>query len=1031
MSWRIKLNTLFILFFPSLAFLQTADILWFNPLQSRQGFSQSFNHYIYHDTEGFVWISSTAGLNRFDGLRMKQYRSTPGDSTSLAGDIVHSPFFEDKRHNIWFCTYEGIHCYNRKQDNFQQFFIKNEKGADIKEEYYVFFLEKDTFLWLYAGDGIVRFNIHQPDSTTKISQTSMNRCMADTAANGSVRFVYGFRDVKGEPLEYWEIENGKLRQRRQWFQNAGQKLVPSEVQSMQVENDTLAWLGTDKGLMTWNRRSGRLKLLVEAPSGRCSFVPLDKRRLLVLLPGRGLFSFDKFERKLREITVRIIGDFKASPKDFHDIYLDKHKNLWLSFESAGLMFANLDKVKFSCLPKKATSDGSTNYSYFYSLEDKEGNLWQGTAYNGLFRWGKQGQTVEHFLHRPRVPGSLPSDWVSSLLLDEGGKIWVGTAKGLAWFDPGDKTFHLIPGEQGPASYLVVYLYQLRNGQILASTSDGVFTVKYKEGKPVLANVLSSGMSGYTTIYEDKDSNIYICRNDVEAGVFSLQQDSLHLVKMLPVKGSARGFFEEDTTLWIATSVGLAKVDRLAQTYQLDTIFTEKDGLPDKNILAMLADNAQNLWLSTPKGLAVFQKKDGKFRQFSLADGAQSPEFHIYAAAKRRSGELWFGGSNGITIIRSDSIKFLETKPKVKITDIKINNEERPGLKDAKTGATNVTQINHLDLPYGDNTLSFEFVAIEYGDPSNNQLKYFLKGWDNDTVTLAKGEPGFARYSNLRKGNYTFWIQGANSDGVWGDPVKALEITIEPHWTNTWWFNTSLAVLLALIAYAILRYRIAQIREKAQLNTRVAENKMAALRSQMNPHFIFNSLQTVNGFISRQDLRGAIEYVNQFARLMRVILENSRVNVISLESEIELLELYLQIEAKRFSQPLTYSITAGNELDTFSTEIPPMLLQPFVENAIKHGLFHKKTPGHIAISFQRENGGLKCSVEDNGIGRAKSAQLNDQQGRSHKSRGLEIVNERLEIIRASRPGNYTVKIIDLHDLQQKPTGTRVEIILPLT
>ena len=200
---------------------------------------------------------------------------------------------------------------------------------------------------------------------------------------------------------------------------------------------------------------------------------------------------------------------------------------------------------------------------------------------------------------------------------------------------------------------------------------------------------------------------------------------------------------------------------------------------------------------------------------------------------------------------------------------------------------------------------------------------------------------------------------------------------------------------------------------------------------MNPHFVFNSLQTVNGFIARQDLRGAMEYINQFARLMRVILENSREGQISLEREIELLELYMKIEARRFSNPFTFAITVGKEVDTYNMEIPSMLLQPFVENAIKHGLFHKKEAGHISIAFLRENGGLKCVVEDNGVGRVKSAELNAQQGRDHKSRGLEIVNERLAIISASHPGNYDVKTSDLLDRQHNPTGTRVEITLPLT
>jgi LytS/YehU family sensor histidine kinase len=201
-----------------------------------------------------------------------------------------------------------------------------------------------------------------------------------------------------------------------------------------------------------------------------------------------------------------------------------------------------------------------------------------------------------------------------------------------------------------------------------------------------------------------------------------------------------------------------------------------------------------------------------------------------------------------------------------------------------------------------------------------------------------------------------------------------------------------------------------------LNTRIAENKMSALRAQMNPHFIFNSMQTVNGIISRKDMMGAVKYINQFSRLMRLILENSRGGNVSIEKEIEFLKSYMEIKKRRFKDPFSYNITVDDEVNTFDTEIPSMLTQPFVENAIKHGLFHKKGKGIISIKFLRENGSLKCIIEDDGVGRAKTLELNTQSGRTHQSRGLQIVDERLELIRQSHPGNYKVKITDLFDLE---------------
>ncbi len=1025
--------TCWILLFPLLAYQQEGKQLWFHALNSLPNYSPSFNYWVYHDSEGFVWISSTAGLNRFDGGRVKHYNSDQTDSTSLfTGENIQSTFFEDIQKNLWFSTSDAIHCYIRKSDNFKHFQVRDKDCHTVQTGYRVFFLEKDSFLWFNADTAIYRLDIYQPDEYTFITKSDCSFNWADTLADGSVRAIYPKGNIKNNGSAFCAIEKGKVKGRKKWFSEKYPFVEPSSVVDLLPERDTLTWLGTDKGLVAWNPQSGNWRTVGEKNLGFCYIANWGNKQLIVWSLSNGLYSFDKESEVCSPMNMQRIDGQKISTQDVFDIYLDKADNLWVSSLASGLIYTNLNKTKFNSIPKSPTKDGNTSYGYYASLWDNSGNFWHGSNPNGLFLLNGKGELLQQFHQRTRVANSLPGEWVKSLLQDEQGRIWVGTQNGLAWMDKRNKgIFHSVLPENRQSLYIVGLCQLKRNSAILVSSIDqGIFIVKNKNGKPVLKRVTPVDAI-YGLIYEDKSGRIFCNKDESAIEVFTLQKDTLHLVQTLPVRGLVTGFYEDKDgeTLWVASMSGLIKLK--LDTLKVERILTEKDGLIDKNIHAMLADNSENLWLSTPKGLVEYQRKDGRFREFSLADGMQSTEFQFMAGAKRPNGELWFGGANGITIVPPSQIDSLKIKPKVKITDIKINDLTPMGLKDADMGATNISEIRRLVLPYGDNTLSFEFVAIEYSAPSSNSLKYMLKGADDNWIELKKGEPGFARYPKLRHGNYTFWIQGANSDGTWGEPYKAMEITVRPHWTNTWWFKISATILAALLIWLVIHYRIAQIREKADLNTRVAENKMAALRAQMNPHFVFNSLQTVNGFIAKQDLRGALEYVNQFAKLMRVILENSREAVISLEGEIELLELYMKIEAKRLINPFTYSVNIGKEVDTYSMQIPSMLLQPFVENAIKHGLFHKKEGGHININFLRENGSLKCVVEDNGVGRAKSAEINAQQGRSHKSRGLQIVNERLAIIRKVNGGNYDVKISDLFDRQQNPSGTRAEITLPIS
>ena len=227
----------------------------------------------------------------------------------------------------------------------------------------------------------------------------------------------------------------------------------------------------------------------------------------------------------------------------------------------------------------------------------------------------------------------------------------------------------------------------------------------------------------------------------------------------------------------------------------------------------------------------------------------------------------------------------------------------------------------------------------------------------------------------------------------------------------------------------MQERINRIKKEEKLKTRIAENKMAALVAQMNPHFIFNSLQSINSYILKKDRKQASEYLGRFSKLMRLTLENSRRTSLSIEKEIELLKLYLKVESQRFKIPFDYTITVCEGLDTYNTYIPSMMLQPFVENSIWHGLSGKEEGGRILIDIQQHNDLLKCVVEDNGVGRDEAAKIVKRKGKSHKSRALQIITERLSLLFPNQQELCSVRYIDLKGNNNKSTGTRVEIILP--
>jgi tetratricopeptide (TPR) repeat protein len=235
---------------------------------------------------------------------------------------------------------------------------------------------------------------------------------------------------------------------------------------------------------------------------------------------------------------------------------------------------------------------------------------------------------------------------------------------------------------------------------------------------------------------------------------------------------------------------------------------------------------------------------------------------------------------------------------------------------------------------------------------------------------------------------------------------------------------AIGILSGLLLLSGIGFYAWRIRQKAISDKKLAESELKALRSQLNPHFLFNSMNAINGYILDNDRLKASEYLAQFAGVMRGILETSRNTTVRLEKELEWLESYIKIEQKRFSKPFDYQIRVDKTIDTFSTQVPAMLLQPFVENAIWHGFLNKPTKGHLTIDAKQQNGQLIFTIEDDGIGRQKAATLNAKRD-SKQSLGVKISEERLHLINNPLDNN-NILIKDLVDTEGVPCGTQVVI-----
>jgi hypothetical protein len=333
------------------------------------------------------------------------------------------------------------------------------------------------------------------------------------------------------------------------------------------------------------------------------------------------------------------------------------------------------------------------------------------------------------------------------------------------------------------------------------------------------------------------------------------------------------------------------------------------------------------------------------------------------------------------------------------------------------------------LPYTLNSLKLEYVGLSFKSDGDVVYRYKMEGID---TAWTQTQFTNVQYPALAPGKYRFLVDARSLQGSWSNNPVSIDFTILPPYWQTWWFRALMVVIiLALvigITYAIVQY----YRKQSIIAQRMVELEGNALRANMNPHFVFNALNAIHDFIANSDERSAHLYLGKFAQLIRRILDQSRRNYISLEEELITLKLYLELENMRFEHKFDCQITIADNIMPYDIELPPMLIQPYLENAVRHGLMNLGQPGIIAVKFEQQGNQLKCTITDNGVGRKKAVEISSKRLKNHRSAGMEITLKRVELLNQQHANEkyVGVEIIDLTDEHGNATGTQVTILLPI-
>lgn len=452
---------------------------------------------------------------------------------------------------------------------------------------------------------------------------------------------------------------------------------------------------------------------------------------------------------------------------------------------------------------------------------------------------------------------------------------------------------------------------------------------------------------------------------------------------------------------------------------------------NKTISAVCEDSKGNLWLASLES-GLFFLPPNPYSSYTPPKVFSSEAQKI---AKNSTAKL---SNINDTLIINSALNDDYAKPIFSDTTAKKNNYDTlPPLiyiSGIKINEKDTLPGNYYSLSYSENSIKINYAAFSAVNTQKFQFRYRLSDIDKDWIYT---DNTFAQYNALPPGDYLFSVSAMNAQGVWSKENASVFFKITPPFWQTLWFFILLISSIAILAFLFFIIRVKQIKireqEKTQLHKRIADIELQALRAQMNPHFIFNTLASIQYFITDNNVESANQYLSKFAKLMRSIIYNSRRKKVPLKDEIQALELYIQMEQLRCNYSFDYEIKCSENIDVNDDEIPGLLIQPYVENAIWHGLTYiKDRKGILKISLDKKDDLLKCVIDDNGIGRKKSMELKAQSLKPHQSVGMSITKERLDILNSVQNSKLCVTIIDkVNKETQEFEGTKVEIFIPLS
>jgi ligand-binding sensor domain-containing protein/two-component sensor histidine kinase len=741
-------------------------------------------------------------LNKYNEREQKfrRYLPNPDIPYSISGTRPAS-ICEDKEGNLLIGTWGGgLNLYDRELDGFIHFNHESENENGLPSDFIrKLYTTSKGEVWIGSWNGlscvknIVREDIHlqnyfhDPKDINSISSNKITSIVQDHSECIWVGTLGGGLNRLNMKSESWS--------RYRHSKDIPGSLSSDDVSALTTDHYDQLWIGT---------------------------------------VADGLNKFNRLNENFENIRTEPGNDRSLRGNNVYSIYEDNSGLLWIG--ANGLNILDPKQENFKHYRNNARDRSSLSHNRVTAFcEDNNGNIWIGTEGGGLNHFYPHNNSFVSYESETRMPNSLSNNNISSIVEDQNGYIWIGTrGGGINKYNPeSEKFIHIQQNHEIPETEGLNYINALcmdPDGILWIATYDRGL-IRYDLKRNRFRHYLSDPRDPHTlagnyllALYRDSNGAIWqgswgaglSCFDPINGSFIRFQHDPDRPGTLS--SNIVHSIFESkagpERILWVGTSNGLSYMNLDDQGQEKFKHIYEKDGLPSNVIYGILEDEKGNLWLSSNLGISKFNPKSKSFKNYDREDGLQSNEFNTSACLKLKNGQILFGGINGFNMFHPDSITQSTYLPPIVITSFKVF--------DQPVGFSLSYSNDHtIELEHHQNFFSFDFAALDFTTPTNNQYAYMMEGFDEDWIYT--GTRRYASYTNLDPGKYMLKVKGTNSDGIWNEDTTSLNIIIVPPFWQTWWFRILVILIILILLYLVHKYRLTKLLEIERLRVRIASD----------------------------------------------------------------------------------------------------------------------------------------------------------------------------------------------------------------